>query len=420
MTPQTITPTLDRREFLKLTGQSTAAMAWLTGCTLSPEIQPPVSHNTATRVNEKSDSQSLPQEKSLPEENTKPEISLEVKIGQMLLVGFRGIEIMSHDDPIVQDIREHHIGGVVLFNYDVARQSPVRNIQSPQQVKTLVSTLQDYSEIPLFIGIDYEGGIINRLPEAYGFPKTVSHQYLGNKNNRTLTRQYATTMAKTLAELGINLNFAPVVDVNTNPHNPIIGKIERSFSPDPKIVAQHALEFIKAHREQNVLCTLKHFPGHGSSTADSHLGVADVTKTWKPIELRPYIDIIQAGYADTIMTAHVFNKQLDPDYPATLSNLIITGLLRGELNFKGLIFSDDMQMKAIANSYGLETAIHKAIKAGIDILVIGNNTGDFVPDIAKRVATIIKQLVQNGTLSEERINESYQRITQLKSRLATV
>jgi beta-N-acetylhexosaminidase len=406
---------LDRREFLKLTGQSMAAMPLLTGCALSPET--PVSDNTVTLVNDQSDSQSLPQQKTLPEENTRPEISLEAKIGQMLLVGFRGLKIKSHDDPIVHDIRNHHIGGVVLFNYDVARQSRVRNIQSPQQVKTLVSALQDYSEIPLLIGIDYEGGIINRLPEAYGFPKTVSHQYLGNKNNRTLTRQYATTMAKTLAELGINLNFAPVVDVNTNPDNPIIGKIERSFSPNPKIVAQHALEFIKAHREQNVLCTLKHFPGHGSSTADSHLGVADVTKTWKPIELKPYIDLIQAGEADTIMTAHVFNKQLDPDYPATLSKSIITGRLRGELNFNGVIFSDDMQMKAIANYYGLETAIHKAIEAGIDILVIGNNTGDFVPDIAKRVATIIKQLVQSGTLSEERIDESYQRIIQLKSRL---
>jgi len=400
--------TLDRREFLKLTGQSMAAMPLLTGCALSPET--PVSDNTVTLVNDQSDSQSLPQQKTLPEENTKPEISLEAKIGQMLLVGFRGLKIKGHDDPIVHDIRDHHIGGVVLFNYDVARQSRVRNIQSPQQVKTLVSALQDYSEIPLLIGIDYEGGIINRLPKTYGFPTTVSHQYLGNKNNRTLTRQYATTMAKTLAELGINLNFAPVVDVNTNPDNPIIGKIERSFSPNPKI------EFIKAHREQNVLCTLKHFPGHGSSTADSHIGVADVTKTWKPIELQPYIDIIQAGEADTIMTAHVFNKQLDPDYPATLSKSIITGRLRGELNFNGVIFSDDMQMKAIANYYGLETAIHKAIEAGIDILVIGNNTGDFVPDIAKRVATIIKQLVQSGTLSEERIDESYQRIIQLKSR----
>ena len=405
--------TLDRREFLKLTGQSMAAMPLLTGCALSPKT--PVSDNTVTLVNDQSDSQSLPQ--PLPEENTRPEISLEAKIGQMLLVGFRGLKIKSHDDPIVHDIRNHHIGGVVLFNYDVARQSRVRNIQSPQQVKTLVSALQDYSEIPLLIGIDYEGGIINRLAEAYGFPKTVSHQYLGNKNNRTLTRQYATTMAKTLAELGINLNFAPVVDVNTNPHNPIIGKKQRSFSPDPKIVAQHAIEFIKAHREHNVLCTLKHFPGHGSSTADSHIGVADVTKTWNPIELQPYIDIIQAGEADTIMTAHVFNEQLDPDYPATLSKSIITGRLRGELNFNGVIFSDDMQMKAIAKYYGLETAIHKAIEAGIDILVIGNNTGDFVPDIAKRVATIIKQLVQNGTLSEERIDESYQRIIQLKSRL---
>jgi beta-N-acetylhexosaminidase len=223
-----------------------------------------------------------------------------------------------------------------------------------------------------------------------------------------------------LKEVGINLNYAPVVDVNTNPNNPIVAGKERSFSADPYQVAKHALEFIRSHHQENILCTLKHFPGHGSSRADSHLGMVDVTDTWSRDELIPYQQIIQAGEADAIMTAHVFNRSLDPQYPATLSKPTITGLLRGELGFNQVVFSDDMQMKAIANHYGLETAVQKVIEAGVDILVVGNNTGNFVPDIAKQMFTTIKNLVQNGTISEARIEESYQRILRLKHQVKVI
>lgn len=390
-------------KFLKLVGQSTAAMALLSGCDITPPVteQPIMSSPIGT------EGETVPQ----------PMAGLDAKIGQMLLVGFRGLQVNSRNDPVVQDIQDRHIGGVLLFDYDIAQQRRVRNIKSPRQVKALVQALQSYADIPLLVGIDYEGGVINRLPTRFGFPKTVSHQFLGNRNDLALTRQYATKMAQTLAQLGINLNFAPVVDVNTNPRNPIIAGKKRSFSAEPNIVTKHALEFIRAHRRQNVLCTLKHFPGHGSSTADSHLGVADVTNTWAPIELEPYAQIIQAGEADAIMTAHVFNQALDPNDPATLSRRTITGLLRGELGFGGVVFSDDIQMKAIANHYGLKTAVQKTIEAGVDIIVIGNNTGKFVPDIAERVAAIIKNLVLKGVIHPSRIDESYQRILRLKQRV---
>ena len=412
MKNKTTTP-LDRREFLKVAGQSTAAMALLAGCL-------PSSSESETPSNVPPIVGGVDSDSTSPEEETTSTISLDVKIGQMLLVGFRGLDVRNHDAPVVQDIRDHHIGGVLLFDYDVAQRRPVRNIQSPEQVRKLVIALQAYSEIPLLVGIDYEGGIISRLPKKYGFPATVSHQYLGRKNNLALTRQYATRMAQTLAELGINLNFAPVVDVNTNPNNPIIAKKKRSFSANPEIVAKQALEYIRAHRSQNVLCTLKHFPGHGSSRADSHLGMADVTNTWSDIELIPYREIIEAGEADAIMTAHVFNKKLDPKYPATLSKQTITGLLRDKLGFEGIVFSDDMQMRAIANHYGLETAVRKAIEAGVDILVIGNNTGYFVPDIVAQVTTIIKRLVKKGTISPARIDDSYQRILRLKRQVMNI
>ncbi|EDN68877.1 glycosyl hydrolase, family 3 [Beggiatoa sp. PS] len=356
-----------------------------------------------------------------PEISTRPD-SLEAKIGQMLLVGFRGMSIRERGvKQIIQNIQQFHLGGVILFDYDIVLKSSRRNIKSPRQVKSLVKELQAASQIPLFIAIDQEGGKVKRLKEKFGFPRTVSAQYLGQKNNVALTYQQASKMAKTLATVGINFNFAPVVDLNINPNNPVIGKLERSFSAYPQTVTKHALEFIKAHHAYGVLCSLKHFPGHGSSTRDSHLGMVDVTDTWNEAELEPYQKIINAdkmGIVDSIMIAHIFNRRFDPDYPATLSKRIVTGLLRENLEYDGVIVSDDMQMKAITSHYRFEVAIQKTLEAGIDIIVIGNNL-KYEPDIVTRTVGIIKQLIQAGKITEARIEESYQRIQQLKSQFQT-
>lgn len=373
---------VSRQDFLKLTGL--AAVTLLAGC--SPQPKP------AT-----------------------PSVSLEVKIGQMLMVGFRGLGVDAAH-PLVQDIQERHLGGVVLFDYDVPSRTSARNIASPAQVTALIAGLQSFTSIPLLIAIDQEGGQIQRLKEHFGFPATVSAQYLGRVNDLALTREHATTMAKTLAQLGINLNLAPVVDLNINPNNPIIGGRERSFSANPDLVTNHALEFIRAHHDQGVLCTLKHFPGHGSSAHDSHLGVVDITRTWSLAELEPYANLIEAGEADAIMTAHVFNAKLDADHPATLSQATITRILRQELNYTGVVISDDLQMGAIATSYGFETAVQAAIEAGIDIMALANNSV-YEEDVVERAVTLVKKLVQEGKISEIRIDESYQRIQRLKRRL---
>lgn len=360
-----------------------------------------------------------------PNAATKQDASLDVKIGQMLMVGFRGLRI-NENPSIVRDIRHYHLGGIILFDYDVPTQKPVRNIESFEQVKELVASLQNVSPTPLLVAIDQEGGKISRLPtslplhrsgkESLGFPPTVSAQYLGTMNDPALTFEQAANTAETLAELGINLNLAPCVDLNINPDNPVIGRLERSFSADPGIVTKHAIEFIKAHHQQDILCAIKHFPGHGSSAADSHLGMVDITDTWTAAELKPYENIIKAGLADVIMTAHVFNAHLDDKYPATLSKPIITGILRKQLGYDGVVISDDMQMRAIIDNYGFETAIQAAIEAGVDIILIANNS-IYEEDSVPRSVAIIKKLVQDGTISEKRINESYQRIQKLKSRL---
>jgi beta-N-acetylhexosaminidase len=376
-----------RREFLSLAAQGMVTVTLLAGCSLQPEL-------------------------------TTPEASLEVKIGQMLMVGFRGLAV-DDGHPVVQDIQDRFLGGVVLFDYDVPTQTPVRNIESPAQVMELIAALQTFSPLPLLVAIDQEGGQIGRLKEEFGFPATVSAKYLGNMNDLALTREHASAMAATLAQLGINLNLAPVVDLNMNPDNPIIGRLERSFSADPDIVTDHALEFIKAHRQHGILCTLKHFPGHGSSTGDSHLGLVNVTNTWTPTELEPYDNIIRAGEADAIMTAHVFNAHLDPEYPATLSKPTVTGILREELNYDGVVISDDMQMGAIANHFGFETAVQASVEAGVDIIAIANNSV-YEEDVVSRTVALIKQLVQDGKISENRIDESYQRIQRLVSKLSTV
>ena len=340
---------------------------------------------------------------------------LEKKIGQMLLIGFRGLSV-SDDSQISRDVMSGRIGGVVLYDRDVALGSDVRNIQSPEQVKTLIRKLQSYADVKLFVAIDQEGGKVNRLKQKFGFPATVSQEYLGTLDNPDSTNFYAYRTGHTLNSLGFNLNFAPVVDVNINPQSPAIGKIGRSFSADPSIVTKHAKLEIEALNAYNVLTTLKHFPGHGSAASDSHLGFTDVTSTWQEIELTPYRNLVSGGYNDVIMTAHIFNGNLDADYPATLSKNIITGILRNQVGFSGVIISDDMNMAAITDHFGLEQAIELAINAGIDILIFANNL-TYNEQIAVEAVNIIKSLVANGKISESRINESYYRIMKLKTRL---
>jgi beta-N-acetylhexosaminidase len=344
--------------------------------------------------------------------------SLDFKIGQMLLVGFRGLSV-SDTSTIVRDICQRHIGAVILFDYDVPSNTAVRNIQSPKQVAALCQSLQHFSRthssLPLLIAIDQEGGKVSRLKEKYGFAPTVSQAYLGMLNRLDSTRFYARRTAEQLAALGINLNFAPCVDVNLNPQNPIIGAKERSFSSNPAIVTQHALAVIEEHRKRNILTAIKHFPGHGSSAADSHLGLVDVTHYWQRQELEPFRAVIAAQSTDLVMTAHIFNANWDT-LPATLSRNVLTRLLRDTLNFRGVIISDDMQMKAIAAHYGLEEAIRLALQAGIDILTFGNNM-DYDEHIAEKAIAIIKRLVAEGIILRERIDESYRRILALKMRL---
>lgn len=345
-------------------------------------------------------------------------VSLERKIGQMIMVGFQGLKV-TPGATVFDDIAAGRTGAVVLFGSGTASSAPGRNIESPQQLAKLTADLQ--SLIPqrrLLISTDQEGGVVARLKPSNGFPDTLSAEELAALNNLETTRNKAREMAATLAANGINLNLAPVVDVNVNPANPVIGAFERSFSADPMVVARQATAYIEGHHMEGVLTTLKHFPGHGSSRADSHLGFVDVTDTWTDAELIPYREIVRAGLADAIMTAHIFNSKLDPEFPATLSRRTITGILRNQLGFNGVVITDDMMMGAIANYYDFEEAVVAAVDAGADIVAVANTGAVYAPDISARTFRALSQAVATGKLTVQRIDESYQRVMYLKDRLA--
>jgi beta-N-acetylhexosaminidase len=342
--------------------------------------------------------------------------SIRYKIAQMLIVGFRGTQL-TPDNHIYGDIKKLHIGGVILFDYDAIAKTYDRNIRSPSQLKKLCSDLQSISANKLFISIDQEGGKVNRLKRKQGFEHTVTAHYLGQLDNADSTHFYARSCARQLKTLGFNLNFAPCTDIDVNPNCPVIGKVQRSFSGDADIVQKHARIWIEEHRRVNVLTAPKHFPGHGSSRSDTHLGIADVTETWTDKELQPYRYLIANGMCDMIMVSHVFNRRLDADYPATLSHKIIDGIIRKKLKYNGLVVTDDLAMGAIVDYYSLETAIEKAVNAGADLLILSNNGKTYDVRLAAKAVDIIEELVKRGTIAHSRINEAYNRIVEAKSNL---
>ena len=336
--------------------------------------------------------------------------SLDIKIGQMILIGFPKADV---DATVLKEISDGKVGSIIIFEKNI----PPRN--SFAALKKITWTYQNAAPIPLFICIDQEGGKVNRLKDRYGFPRSITAEAMGKANSLDSVRFYAEATASTLAGLGINVNFAPVVDLAAEPLNPIIYKHGRAFSNNQDSVALLAKEFIKQHRKYGVLTSLKHFPGHGSSKEDTHLGIADVTNYWTDRELQPYKILIDSGFADAVMTSHIVNRNLDKDgRPGTLSSEILGGILRQRLGFNGLVFTDDMQMHAIAKHYGLEEAIRLAINAGVDIMTFSNNITGSDQRTVDRVHQIIRSMVESGQISKERIDESFRRVMAVKSKMA--
>ena len=336
------------------------------------------------------------------------------RLGQLFMLGFRGTAL-SADHWLVEAVRDQGLGGVILFDRNV--DGTVQNVVSPDQLRLLVDDLQQLAPLPLLVGIDQEGGRVCRLKERDGFAPCASAASLGGESP-AVVGEHAEALAAMLADCGVNLNFAPVVDLDLNPANPIIGRHQRSFSADAATVVACARAFVEAHHRFGVGCCLKHFPGHGSAGGDSHLGFVDVTGCWQAVEIEPYRMLLTAGYTDGIMTAHLVHRGLDPSgLPATLSPAIITGLLRDRLGHQGVVFSDDLQMRAISDGWTYAEAVQQALLAGVDVLVVGNNLASCADALTDGIRAVT-DLLDSGRIDAKRIGQSLARIALFKERIA--
>jgi beta-N-acetylhexosaminidase len=336
--------------------------------------------------------------------------SLDAMIGQMLLIGFHGSSPGGKNARrVAQQIATGQIGGVILMD---------RNIRSPKQVRALTSRLHNTGH-PLtpIISVDQEGGLVQRLSAKKGFKayptaRTVARLYKPKK-----ARRIYKSMAQELAKAGFNLNYGPVLDLNLNQRNPVIGRLGRSYGADPDRVVAYARAFISAHREFNVLTSVKHFPGHGSSWTDSHKRFVDLSKTWKKIEMEPYRALARDGAIDTLMVGHLYHPAFSTNQrlPATLTSTAIEGWVRGQLGFQGVVITDDLEMGAIRRYHNLRTTLIKAVQGGNDILMFSAAGAD--PKFVPKATKILRDAVNDGTIPRKRVAQAYARIKSLKSRL---
>ena len=349
-----------------------------------------------------------------PAKEAEPDALLDTMIGQMILVGFPG---QNGRDPGVVAARDQLakgvVGGVVLYP---------ENIVSPGQLKSLTAYLRNAksNSIP-FIAVDQEGGLVQRLARRTGhtdFPSANSIAANPSYSAEESVKRLYGAMAAELAEAGFNLNLAPVIDLDLNPANPVIGARERSFGSDPKRVTDFARAFIEAHRRENVVTAAKHFPGHGSSQTDSHESFSDISKTWRDRELEPYRVLAQEGLLDMVMVGHLYHPRFSDGskLPASLSGRAVRSLRDPHwLAFKGVVMSDDLEMGAVED-YPVEERVIKAINAGTDLIMFSNVMSEN-PELGVKLHAIIADAVRNGLISRTRIEQAYGKIMLLKRKL---
>ena len=350
------------------------------------------------------------------ESKTQPsERELKNMIARMIIIGFDDA-VIDEKSQIVQDLKKYSLGGVILFDRFYNDRNKTKNIASSQQLRELTAALKRYAQKPLFISIDQEGGKVARLKNEYGFTKIPS-AFEVSKMSMPEARKIYQTQSKMLKNAGIDMNFAPVVDLAKNEKNSVIIGLERSFAKEAAKASEYARVLIHEQNKQNIISVLKHFPGHGSSLGDSHMGFVDVSESWGSDELEPYEQLIESEMVDAIMSAHVFNKNLDSEHPATLSYNVNTELLRNSMGYNGVIISDDLQMGAITEHYSLKKRLTLAINAGVDMLLFANQLENV--SLQKLIDIIYKE-VKSGAISLESIQESNERIENLLTKNAII
>lgn len=325
-------------------------------------------------------------------------MTLKEKIGQLLIVGFDGTNINEESLDYIENLK---VGGFILFS---------RNIVDINQTLNLLNDLKESNsnnDLPLFLSIDEEGGKVSRLPKSFiKIPEMIK---IGNKNHEDLSYEIGNILGERVKSLGFNMNFAPVLDINSNPKNPVIGS--RAFGSTIKSVSKNGLQVMKGIRDVNVIPAVKHFPGHGDTNVDSHINLPVIEKTideLKSFELIPFIKAIEED-VEMIMVAHILYPELDKDFPSTMSSKVMESLLRNELGYEGVIVSDDMTMGAIVENYTLEEGVLSFLKSGGDIALVCHGR-----ESPKKVMERIEMAVTSGELSEQDIDEKVYRILKLK------
>lgn len=332
----------------------------------------------------------------------------DLELGYLFMFGFRGA---TPDENFLNFVKKGGAKNFILFDKDIATNGE-RNIVSPEQVKKLTAALREAVNGDCFIGADQEGGQVRRFKPQKGFMDLPSAQRMGQGNAHE-TFETADRLGRELKDLGINLDLAPVLDVDSNPYNPVIGKLGRAFNTDPEKVAEHALAFGRGLAKNGVAPVVKHFPGQGCAEKDTHLEPVSVSGCWNAdTDLKPYADIFAAGWPGMVMIGHLSLAELDPILPATLSRNIVTGLLRNGLGWEGAVISDDLEMKAVTEGRSIKEVVALALDAGIDILLFGNNI-NFDENLPENALNSLRELIAEGRISEERIRESVRRIKAL-------
>ena len=338
------------------------------------------------------------------------------RIGQMVMVGFRGLN-EEQARPVIESIAAGDVGAVVLYDLDAWTREP-RNIESRPQLRELIGVLKVAGEIPVLITVDAEGGFYQTPRERHGFSHVSPAADLGERGDLPTTRAAARKTASELADVGSDMNLAPVVDLE-NPASLVVTARRRSFSEDPAIVAAHARELIIGHHEEGVLTCLKHFPGMAGLLRPYTPGVGEQVETWMDSELDPYRSLVGAGLADCVLATRTIHPELDEVNPGCLSSAIIDGLLRAEIGYDGVVVTDAMECRAIWDAFGFRRSTIMAVNAGCDILLHCNQSiaVPYSDDRATEVVDVIFEAVKSGEIPEARIDQSCARVLALKARL---
>ncbi|WP_054199921.1 beta-N-acetylhexosaminidase [Clostridium baratii] len=327
-------------------------------------------------------------------------MSLDEKIGQLVISGFYGTTL---DENILKLIKEDKISGVILFN---------RNVKDSSTLLSLNNSLKESNKnnkLPLFISVDEEGGLVTRMPKD--IKRLPTNKYIGSLNNKDLSYNVGEILGEQLSYFGFNMNFAPVLDINSNSNNPVIG--DRSFGNNKDTVAILGTSTMKGIQSKNIISVVKHFPGHGDTSVDSHVNLPVVNydiNRLKSFEFVPFKTAIQNG-ADAIMVGHILLPKIDSKYPSSMSYEIVTNILRKDLGFNGLVVSDDMTMGAITKNYSIEESSIKAINAGVDLLLVCQKYEN-----TENVLKALKEAALNGTISKERLDNALYNIISIKKK----